>query len=217
MDAVERHRRDYVAGALDVADVAADPLVQLALWIDDAVAAAIDEPNAMTLATVAANGEPDARIVLLRRIDEDALVWFTDRTSAKGEQLATNPRAALVFHWQALERQVRVQGPVEPLDAAASDAYFATRPRGSRIGAWASDQSRPIADRAALEHRVAEVEARFADDEVPRPPSWGGYRLLPTRVEFWQGRRSRLHDRIVYLPEGDVAGRGPWRLERLQP
>lgn len=211
MDAIERSRRDYAVGALELADLDPDPLVQLGRWVADAAAAGVDEPNAMTLATVDADGRPDARVVLLRRLDH-GLVWFTDRTSAKGRQLAVTPVAAIVFHWQPLERQVRVRGPVVALDAAESDEYFASRPRKSQLSAWASEQSREVEDRPALERRVAEVEARFGTAPVPRPPSWGGYRLTPESFEFWQGRRSRLHDRLRL----DRDGTG-WRVVWLQP
>lgn len=228
-EAVERARRDYGVGALDEADLGPDPLEGLARWIEAAAAAGIDEPNAMTLATVDASGRPDARVVLLRRLDH-GVVWFTNRGSAKGAQLAARPEAAIVLHWRALERQVRLRGGVELLPDAESDDYFASRPRGSRIAAWASEQSRPIADRAALEARFAAAEARFAAaaagdgpgasgpagdaPDVPRPPDWGGYRLVPTEVEFWQGRRSRLHDRLRYRRDGSGDG---WVRERLQP
>lgn len=214
MDAVERSRRDYAVGSLGRADLAEHPLRQLERWVADAVAADIDEPNAMTLATVDAEGRPDARVVLLRGIRTEDVVWFTDRSSTKGAQLAATPHAALVLHWQPLERQVRLRGPVVALDDAASDAYFASRPRGSRLSAWASRQSRPVASRAAYEAVVAEVEARFEGvEDVPRPPDWGGYALTPVEVEFWQGRRSRRHDRLRMRP--DVAG--GWTVERLQP
>ena len=221
LDAVERERRDYALGSLDVPDVDPDPLRQLERWISDAVAADVGEPNAMTLATVDAEGRPDARIVLLRRITADSLVWFTDRSSTKGEQLAATAAAALVFHWQPLERQVRLRGPVTPLDDARSDEYFASRPRGSQLSAWASSQSRTIASREDYERQVAEVEARFEGIEVvPRPPHWGGYELTPDEVEFWQGRRSRRHDRLRFRPAGDAPGgqpSGAWIIERLQP
>ena len=214
VDAVERSRRDYAVGSLDAADLAAHPLRQLERWVADAVAAGIDEPNAMTLATVDADGRPDARIVLMRGIAADHVVWFTDRTSAKGRQLAAVPHAALVLHWQPLERQVRLRGSVTALDDAASDAYFASRPRGSRLSAWASRQSQPVTSREAYERTVAEVEARFDGvEDVPRPPDWGGYTLTPTEVEFWQGRRSRRHDRLRMRPDGA----GGWTVERLQP
>ncbi len=214
MDAVERSRRDYAVGSLGRADLAEHPLRQLERWVADAVAADIDEPNAMTLATVDADGRPDARVVLLRGIRAEDVVWFTDRSSTKGAQLAAAPHAALVLHWQPLERQVRLRGPVVALDDAASDAYFASRPRGSRLSAWASRQSRPVASRAAYEAVVAEVEARFDGvEDVPRPPDWGGYALTPVEVEFWQGRRSRRHDRLRMRPDGA----GGWAVERLQP
>jgi pyridoxamine 5'-phosphate oxidase len=196
MDAVERARHDYARGSLDVGDVETDPLRQLERWIAEAVEAEVGEPNAMTLATVDGDGRPDARVVLLRRITATSLVWFTDRRSAKGEQLAGAPHAALVFHWQPLERQVRLRGPVVALDDADSDAYFASRPRGSRLSAWASHQS-----------RFEGVE------DVPRPPYWGGYALTPVEVELWQGRRSRRHDRLRFRADGA----GGWTLERLQP
>jgi pyridoxamine 5'-phosphate oxidase len=221
LDAVERARRDYALGSLDVSDVDPDPLRQLEHWIADAVAAEVGEPNAMTLATVGADGSPDARIVLLRRITADSLVWFTDRSSTKGEQLASTSAAALVFHWQPLERQVRLRGPVAQLDDARSDEYFASRPRGSQLSAWASSQSRTIASREDYERQVAEVEARFDGVEVvPRPPHWGGYELTPVEVEFWQGRRSRRHDRLRFRPAGGAAAgqvSHGWIIERLQP
>ena len=215
MDAVERDRRDYTLGSLDVGDVDPDPVRQLERWIADAVEAGVGEPNAMTLATVDADGRPDARVVLLRRITDDrSLVWFTDRRSTKGGQLAATAHAALVFHWQPLERQVRLRGPVEQLDDAASDAYFASRPRGSRLSAWASHQSQPVASRDAYERQVEEVEARFEGvEDVPRPADWGGYALTPVEVELWQGRRSRRHDRLRFRTDGA----GGWTVERLQP
>ena len=213
-DAVERDRRDYTLGSLDVGDVDPDPVRQLERWIADAVEAGVGEPNAMTLATVDADGRPDARVVLLRRITETSLVWFTDRRSAKGQQLGATPHAALVFHWQPLERQVRLRGPVEMLDDAASDAYFASRPRGSRLSAWASHQSRPVASREAYERQVEAVEAQFDGvEDVPRPPDWGGYALTPVEVELWQGRRSRRHDRLRFRRGAD----GGWTVDRLQP
>jgi pyridoxamine 5'-phosphate oxidase len=216
MDAVERDRTDYTRGSLDIGDVATHPLRQLERWISDAVAAEVGEPNAMTLATVDADGRPDARVVLLRRITEDALVWFTDRRSVKGQQLAAVPHAALVLHWQPLERQVRLRGPVVALDDAASDDYFASRPRGSRLSAWASHQSQVTPSRSHYEQQVEEVEARFEGiEDVPRPPYWGGYALTPVEVELWQGRRSRRHDRLRYRTEAQHGS--VWTIERLQP
>jgi pyridoxamine 5'-phosphate oxidase len=221
VDAVERVRRDYTLGSLDIGDVDADPLRQLEQWIADAVDAEVGEPNAMTLATVDEDGLPDARIVLLRRITERTLVWFTDRSSTKGVQLAAQPMAALVFHWQPLERQVRLRGPVTPIDDARSDEYFASRPRGSQLSAWASSQSRPVDSREAYERQVEEVEARFEGvDDVPRPQDWGGYELTPVEVELWQGRRSRRHDRLRFRSVGGAAEgalRERWTVERLQP
>jgi pyridoxamine 5'-phosphate oxidase len=208
-------RRDYRRGELDRDDLLDDPLEQLKYWLEDAVTAAIPEPTAATVATVDAHGLPDARVVLLRGSDDRGVWWFTNRQSAKGSQLAANARAAVVLWWEPLERQVRLRGPVELLPDEESDAYFASRPRGSRIGAWASDQSSGIADRAALEAHVAAVERRFDGvADVPRPDHWGGYLLRPTSIEFWQGRSSRLHDRLRFerpTPDDD------WQLGRLQP
>jgi pyridoxamine 5'-phosphate oxidase len=167
----------------------------------------------MTLATASASGEPSARTVLLKGIEEGAFVFFTNYESRKGRELAENPRAALVFHWAALERQVSVQGRVERLDERASDDYFASRPLGSRLAAWASAQSSVLEDRAELERRVAEAAERFGDD-VPRPAQWGGFRLIPRRVEFWQARPSRLHDRLEFVRDGEQA---EWRVRRLSP
>ncbi len=212
MERLDHPRHDYRQGALSEQDVDPDPLVQLRRWLDEAIAAELDEPTAITLATVDASGMPDARVVLLRGMDERGVWWFTNRRSAKGRQVAANPVAALVAHWQPMERQVRLRGRVELLSDAESDAYFASRPRASRLGAWASDQSAPIADRDALERHVAGVEARFEGREVPRPDHWGGYLLRPDTVEFWQGRPARLHDRLVYT-RADAG----WALERRQP
>lgn len=209
----DEQRHEYHVGVLSEAAVDRDPLRQFRRWLDEAVAARLPEPTAVTLATVDADGMPDARVVLLRGIDDRGVRWFTNRRSAKGRQLAANPSAAIAVHWQPLERQVRIRGRVEALSDEESDAYFATRPRASRLSAIASRQSEPIADRAALEARIAAVEQRHADDdEVPRPSHWGGYLLRPDSVEFWQGRPARLHDRLVYRRSGTA-----WRLERLQP
>lgn len=205
-------REEYDAGRLHEDELDGDPLVQLRAWLDEAIAAALPEPTAMTLATVGADGAPDARIVLLRGLDARGLLWYTNRTSAKGRQLAALPRAAVVLHWQPLERQVRVRGSVEELEQGESDAYFASRPRASQLGAWASDQSAPIVDRHALDAQVAAVARRFGDGPIPRPPHWGGYLLRPVSIEFWQGRPARLHDRIVHTR----TGRG-WTTARLQP
>jgi pyridoxamine 5'-phosphate oxidase len=207
-----RLRSDYRRASLDADRLDPDPLVQLAAWLDDAIRAEAPEPTAMTIATADAQGRPAARIVLLKGIDARGCVFFTHYDSAKGRDLAANPRAALVWFWAPLERQVRVEGGVEVVDAAESDAYFASRPRGSRVSAVASPQSREVPDRAWLEARIAEVERAHPGDDVPRPPRWGGYRVVPAAVEFWQGRPSRLHDRIRYTRHGDT-----WSLARLAP
>jgi pyridoxamine 5'-phosphate oxidase len=183
------------------------------VWFADAVAAEIAEPNAMSLATADADGAPSVRIVLLKGYDERGFVFFTNYDSRKGRELAANPRAALLFAWLDLERQVRVTGPVERVARAETEAYFATRPRGAQLGAWASPQSAVIDGREELERRLAAVEARFADTQVPPPPHWGGFRVRPETVEFWQGRPDRLHDRLRYRQRAD----GGWRLERLAP
>lgn len=200
------------AGDPFLESIGADPLAALASWLDDAVAAGAPQPDAMALATADAAGRPSARMVLLKGCDRRGLVFFTSRDSRKGAELAENPRAALVLWWQPLHRQVRVEGAVEPLDEAASFAYFRTRPRASRLAAWASPQSRPVADRATLEDRYAEVEARFPGDDVPLPPFWGGYRVVPDVIELWQGRESRLHDRARFERDGDG-----WSRTRLGP
>lgn len=205
-------RRNYCLGSLDGADVDPDPIRQFARWFEEAVRAEVTEPNAMSVATVTAEGRPRARVLLLKGFDARGFTFFTNYASAKGCELAANPAAALCFWWVELERQVRIEGTVTRLDRAESAAYFMSRPLGSRIGAWASQQSRVVADRATLEARFAELEARYADGDVPMPDYWGGYRLTPDRIEFWQGRPSRLHDRIRYRLE-----QGSWVIERLEP
>jgi pyridoxamine 5'-phosphate oxidase len=205
-------RREYTKGGLDEAHVEADPLLQFRRWFDEAVTAGVEEPNAMTLATADATGKPSARTVLLKGVDRSGFVFFTNYGSQKGRDLAENPRACLVFFWKALERQVSVQGRVEKVSRAETEAYFRTRPTGSQLGAWASEQSQVIGSRAELEAKLEEVTARFTGQEIQPPPGWGGYRVIPESLEFWQGRPSRLHDRLRYRKEGEQ-----FVIERLCP
>jgi pyridoxamine 5'-phosphate oxidase len=205
-------RREYTLASLDLTEVDPDPFVQFTQWFDEAQRAEVLEPNAMTLATADANGRPSARVVLLKEVTPRGFVFFTDYRSRKGIELAANPRAGLCFFWKELERQVRIVGTVERLAAEESAAYFGSRPLGSRVGAWASVQSAVIPGRDWLEAEVERVSASYPDGDVPLPPHWGGYRVAPEELEFWQGRASRLHDRLRYLPNGDG-----WRVERLSP
>jgi pyridoxamine 5'-phosphate oxidase len=205
-------RKEYSGRPLDEGQVAADPIAQFRIWFDEAVAAGLREPNAMTLATVSADFRPAARVVLLKSFDEAGFVFFTNYESRKGRELDGSGSAALVFYWGELERQVRIEGSAERVDPAESDAYFSSRPAGAKLGAWASPQSRVIADRTVLDELVADVAARFAEGDVERPPHWGGYRVRPTLVEFWQGRPSRLHDRVQYR-----WSTFRWVIERLAP
>ena len=205
-------RREYAHATLSESDVEPDPIVQFRRWFDDAMRAEILEPNAMTLATTGLDGTPQARIVLLKGIDAGEFTFFTNYESAKGRELAADARASLLFFWKEIERQVRVSGTVARASDAESDAYFASRPSGSRLGAWASPQSAVIPSRATLDARLADAVERFGPDDVPRPPNWGGYRLGPVVLEFWQGRASRLHDRIRYRRDG-----ASWVIERLAP
>jgi pyridoxamine 5'-phosphate oxidase len=206
-------RKSYTRAALSEEDSLSDPLQQFEHWLNEALAAQVPEPNAMTVATVGADMRPSTRVVLIKGFDERGIVWFTSYESRKGTELAGNPFAALQFHWVELERVVRIEGRVEQVSAEESDAYFGSRPLDSRIGAWASPQSRVIASRTELVTRAAKYAAQFMLSP-PRPPHWGGYRLVPDRWEFWQGRESRLHDRLRYLPAD--AGKD-WVRERLAP
>lgn len=204
-------RKSYERAELDESSAQADPFDQFSEWLDQAVAAKVPEPNAMTLATVGADGRPSTRVVLIKGFDRRGIVWYTNYDSRKGQELAAHRFAALQFHWVALERVVRIEGSVEKVSAAESDAYYAIRPLGSRIGAWASPQSQVIKSRAVLKQAVAKYQAQYGD-HPPRPPHWGGFRLKPDGWEFWQGRKSRLHDRLRYrLVEGQ------WVRERLAP
>ena len=201
-------RKDYETPGIEVSDLAADPITQFRTWLDAAHEAGVLEPEAMTLSTAG----PSARIVLVRGLDERGFAFYTSYSSAKAAEIAEDPRVALTFAWPPMHRQVRIEGRAERLPEEESDAYFAERPRGSQIGAWASPQSSVLPDRATLERRVAEAEARFEGAEVPRPPDWGGYLVRPQMVEFWQGRESRLHDRLRYRLVDQR-----WTLERLAP
>jgi pyridoxamine 5'-phosphate oxidase len=208
---ISQLRKSYERAELSEDASHADPLQQFAQWLTEAISAEVPEPNAMTLATVASNLRPSTRIVLIKGYDERGIVWYTNYASRKGQELAGNPYAALQFHWTELERVVRIEGRVEQAAAEESDAYFATRPLDSRIGAWASPQSQVIPNRAVLVTNAAKFGAQFML-KPPRPPHWGGYRLVPDRWEFWQGRKSRLHDRLRYRLDA-----GQWLRERLAP
>jgi pyridoxamine 5'-phosphate oxidase len=206
-------RKQYTLESLTETDVHADPIEQFRAWFGEALSAQLPEPNAMTLATATPEGLPSARIVLLKGFDQDGFVFFTNYESRKGQELAANPQAALLFCWLELERQVRIEGRVEKIAPEESEAYFQSRPRESQVGAWASPQSQVVADRAELEARLRTVEASHADAErLPLPTFWGGYRLRPEMLEFWQGRPSRLHDRVRYAQRFQG-----WKIERLAP
>jgi pyridoxamine 5'-phosphate oxidase len=211
MDPIAHLRKSYERDELDETASAADPLQQFQLWLDQALSAELPEPNAMTLATVGANGRPSTRIVLIKGVDARGFVWYTNYGSRKGQELAHQPFAALQFHWVELERVVRIEGRVEKVSGEESDAYYATRPLDSRLGAWASPQSQVIAGRGMLVAGAAKAAAQYLL-HPPRPPHWGGYRLLPDSYEFWQGRKSRLHDRLRYRQ-----AEGAWLRERLAP
>lgn len=211
MSKLSEFRKSYELGELDEAQAADGPLALFNRWMDEAIAHDVSEPTAMTVATVGADGRPSTRVVLLKGCDARGMVWFTNYESRKGKELAQNPHAALQFHWVEMERVVRIEGRVEKTSAEESDAYFASRPLDSRIGAWASPQSEVISSRAVLVANAAKYGAQFALNP-PRPPHWGGFRLQPDRWEFWQGRKSRLHDRLRYRLDA-----GRWRRERLAP
>jgi pyridoxamine 5'-phosphate oxidase len=204
-------RQEYMRAGLSESDADRDPMRQFERWFEDALSASLPLPNAMTLATVSRDGAPAARVVLLKGVERGGFVFYTNYESRKARELAALPRACLVFMWSDLERQVRVSGAVEKVDAADSDAYFVTRPLGARHSAWASTQSETVASRSVLENAMAEVKARHGD-APPRPPHWGGYRVTPSEIEFWQGRADRLHDRLLYRRAGSE-----WKIERLAP
>jgi pyridoxamine 5'-phosphate oxidase len=205
-------RKEYARAGLNRADVDPDPIIQFHVWFQEALAAGPHEPNAMILATSTRDGHPSARTVLLKGYDERGFVFYTNYEGRKAGELESNPACALLFYWGEQERQVRIEGRANRLSDEESDAYFTSRPHGSRIGAWASQQSRPVESRSILEERVRALEAEYESREIPRPPFWGGYRVEPDVVEFWQGRENRLHDRLVYRRTG-----GGWNIERLQP
>ncbi len=212
--AIANLRKEYRLQALLETQVDPDPLQQFRCWLDQALAADLPEPNAMTLATVTATGKPAARMVLLKDFDQRGFVFFTNYQSRKGQELAQTPWGALVFWWAELERQVRLEGQVTQVSSQESDAYFQSRPLGSRLGAWASHQSQVLGDRAVLEQRLRDLEVEYQGQAtIPRPPYWGGYRLQPTLIEFWQGRPNRLHDRLCYHHSTS----GGWLIERLSP
>ncbi len=206
-------RRNYTRTGLTETDADLNPFKQFQTWFDQALSAELPEPNAMTLATAIASGKPSARIVLLKGFDEEGFIFYTNYSSRKGQQLADNPWASLVFWWAELERQVRIDGRVEKVSPEESEKYFHSRPVGSQLGAWASPQSKVIASREELEKNMAELEKQYTNQTIPKPPHWGGYRLIPHELEFWQGRPNRLHDRLRYRQQTD----GTWLRERLAP
>lgn len=206
-------RKDYTLEGLSELEVDLNPFIQFKKWFDQALAAQLPEPNAMTIATATPDGKPSARMVLLKDFDERGFVLFTNYNSHKGQELAENPQAALVFWWAELERQVRISGYVEKVSETESDHYFHSRPANSRLGAWVSNQSEVIESREVLERRLQEFKSKYENQEIPRPPHWGGLRVIPTEIEFWQGRPSRLHDRLLYSRLDNRT----WNIERLSP
>lgn len=206
-------RKDYTKQGLREIDLSPDPVQQFKKWFEQAIAAQLPEPNAMTIATATKDGKPTARMVLLKDFDDRGFVFYTNYESHKGQQLTENPQAALVFWWAELERQVRIEGQVTQVSPQESDAYFHSRPVNSQLGAWVSNQSQEVASREVLEQRLAELQAKYAEQIIPRPPRWGGYRVVPSEIEFWQGRPSRLHDRLLYRRQND----GSWLIKRLSP
>ena len=210
---LEEMRRHYASRSLDQGDLHADPFAQFDHWMREAIATQLLEPNAMGLATVGADGQPTLRTVLLKGFDRRGLIFYTNHESTKAEQIAANPRVALLFQWLPLERQVTITGRAEKISAAESLKYFLTRPRESQIGAWASQQSKVISNRSLLEGKFAEMKAKFSADQIPLPSFWGGYRVTPQTFEFWQGRPSRLHDRFLYRCQADAT----WTTARLMP
>lgn len=205
-------RNEYAKSALNKKETSPDPITQFRNWFEEAIKAKVMEPNAMTLSTATADGRPSARIVLVKDITEKGFVFYTNYESRKGKEIAQNPQAALTFFWPELERQVRIEGTLEKVPGQTSDAYFSSRPRASQLGAWSSPQSQEIPNREILEAREKDYEEKFRDQEIPRPPHWGGYELVPDQLEFWQGRQSRLHDRILYIKEAN-----DWVRKRISP
>ncbi len=206
-------RKDYQFQGLSETDADRNPFKQFQVWFDQALAAQLPEPNAMTVATVTKSGKPRARVLLLKNFDERGFVFYTNYHSHKGQELADNPQAAIAFWWAELERQVRIEGRVLKVSDRESDEYFHSRPFNSRLGAWASEQSQVIESREVLEQRLQDLKTKYENQDIPRPPHWGGFRVIPTAIEFWQGRPSRLHDRLLYSLLDD----GSWQIERLSP
>lgn len=206
-------RKEYTFRGLSETDVYPNPFEQFRVWFDQALAAQLPEPNAMTIATATADGKPSARMVLLKDFDERGFVFYTNYESHKGQQLVANPWGAIVFWWAELERQVRIEGRVEKVPPEESDEYFNSRPKGSQLGAWASYQSQVVENREVLERRLEQLKEEYESKDVPRPPHWGGFRVVPQEIEFWQGRPNRLHDRLVYRCDED----GAWSIQRLSP